>query len=104
MSPENFCYWLQGWFELNDSHIDRLGASPETLDVIRDHLALVFTKVTGYQEIDTTFSGTKSQPVCGSLPTEEDYLREQRAAIKKARENMKSPGVSILGDEETRYC
>lgn len=42
ISPENFCYWLQGFFEIQN---------PETLDatqvqIIKDHLATVFTKVT----------------------------------------------------------
>lgn len=47
MTPENFCYWLQGWFELNDVQgLDKREASIETVDVIKEHLALVFTKVT----------------------------------------------------------
>lgn len=46
MTPENFTYWLQGWFELNDTIDHREGASPETLQVIKDHLKLVFDKQT----------------------------------------------------------
>lgn len=42
MTPENFCYWLQGLLEV---------ANPETLDknqlaIVREHLQLVFNKVT----------------------------------------------------------
>lgn len=42
MTAENFCYWLQGYFELY---------GPKTLDeketrVVWDHLNLVFNKVT----------------------------------------------------------
>jgi hypothetical protein len=42
MTPENFCYWLQGYFELY---------GPKTLDeketrIVWDHLNLVFNKVT----------------------------------------------------------
>jgi hypothetical protein len=43
MTPENFCYWLQGYFELTGP-----GAmlSTRQLDVVRDHLRLVFDKQT----------------------------------------------------------
>ncbi len=86
MTPENFCYWLQGWFELNDVQgLDKREASIETVDVIKEHLALVFAKVTttpirncvpvsygtkippeelGYQFIDTKFTGNSSTPLC----------------------------------------
>lgn len=43
MTPEQFCYWLQGFFELS-CPID--GLSPTQIAMIRDHLDLVFTKVT----------------------------------------------------------
>jgi len=46
MTPEQFTYWLQGWFELNKTIDHREGATPETLKMIEDHLKTVFTKVT----------------------------------------------------------
>lgn len=46
MSPENFCYWLQGYFEIV-KHIDhREGLSKEAVQVIEDHLKEVFDKRT----------------------------------------------------------
>jgi len=42
MTPENFCYWLQGWFELNQTIDHREGATQETLEMIKRHLDLVF--------------------------------------------------------------
>lgn len=46
MAPQEFCYWLQGFFELKKTidHCD--GATPETMQMIEDHLKLVFDKVT----------------------------------------------------------
>jgi len=42
MTPEQFCYWLQGYYELtNDT--DRLSQRDH---IIRDHLREVFKKVT----------------------------------------------------------
>lgn len=47
MSPESFCYWLKGWFELNDAHgFDRFEPSIECVDTIKAHLDLVFVNVT----------------------------------------------------------
>lgn len=42
MDPQQFCYWLQGFAELNN------GVPPNDMQwkAIRDHLALVFNKVT----------------------------------------------------------
>jgi len=51
MTPENFCYWLQGWFELNRTIDHREGISKEGLKVIEEHLQLVFMKVTSEPEI-----------------------------------------------------
>lgn len=45
MTPENFCYWLNGWFELNQTIDHRKGATPETMEMIKNHLDLVFNKV-----------------------------------------------------------
>ena len=42
MKPENFCYWLKGYFELTDT--DNL--NPEQVAVIKEHLALSFNNVT----------------------------------------------------------
>jgi hypothetical protein len=42
MTPENFCYWLQGHLELStDDYL-----SKDQLEVIKDHLNLVFKKET----------------------------------------------------------
>lgn len=39
MTSRDFCYWLQGFFELSDPH---LGLTQEQADLIEKHLALVF--------------------------------------------------------------
>jgi hypothetical protein len=41
MTTEQFCYWLQGFVELRGST-----PTPGEWDVIKDHLATVFKKVT----------------------------------------------------------
>lgn len=49
MTPENFCYWLQGYFEMDESSKGP-NSFPKLTDAqiltIKDHLQLVFKKVT----------------------------------------------------------
>lgn len=42
MTPENFCYWLQGKLELDKDNILTI----EQVLIIREHLKLVFKKET----------------------------------------------------------
>lgn len=43
MKPENFCYWLQGFFEINEnSDSKEIKLTKKQIDVIRAHLNLVF--------------------------------------------------------------
>lgn len=42
MSDRDFCLWLQGFFELTGA----TEVTPEQTKMIKEHLALVFTKVT----------------------------------------------------------
>lgn len=69
MNSVDFCFWLQGYFELVDpSFIDR-----ETTDKIKDHLNLVFvheidpmreeeSKVSK-EKLDKTHSGSKGNDI-----------------------------------------
>ena len=43
MNANEFCYWLQGYFELNHSNYE---LNEQQVKVIKDHLKLVFNKVT----------------------------------------------------------
>lgn len=44
MTSEQFCYWLQGFFEISNGDVK--GIAPEKAQIIQDHLDLVFNKVT----------------------------------------------------------
>lgn len=46
MDPINFCYWLQGALELGHAQNTAGGLNAQQLQVIKDHLELVFEKVT----------------------------------------------------------
>lgn len=48
MTPENFCYWLQGFFEINRKNTltPFINITPLQSQEIENHLNLVFHKVT----------------------------------------------------------
>jgi hypothetical protein len=48
MNSLNFCYWLQGYVELSTNN---KGLSPKQLDMVREHLKLVFKKETPDQDV-----------------------------------------------------
>lgn len=78
MTPENFCYWLQGLLEIGD---------PSTLDaqqvlIIKDHLNLVFKKETKTLTVKPKLSDFLQDKnifderfKVKSTPTISDYLR-----------------------------
>lgn len=45
MNEKEFCYWLQGFFEMTDA----TSLTDEQVEMIKRHLALVFTNVTSDQ-------------------------------------------------------
>ena len=70
--PLSFCYWLQGFFELQEPE----AITSEQLEMIKTHLDLVFEKVTehpfrslskeeGFQHLNTPHTGLKSKGLCG---------------------------------------
>lgn len=70
MTPENFTYWLQGFFELANPAAE---LTPLQVTIIRDHLRLVFEKQTPdhvhpvpvYPDMSAQyFTGTTALPLC----------------------------------------
>lgn len=58
MTPENFCYWLQGYFELNAVNGSNTLTDTQT-KVIQEHLQKVFTTP---KPITIDWSGTRPLP------------------------------------------
>lgn len=67
LAPDQFCFWLQGFFELTDSN----ELSEKQIKIIKEHLELVFKKVT-----KTNLTTTTTFPV--SLPNglDDPYWKE----------------------------
>lgn len=67
MTPENFCYWLQGYFEISET--ERTG--PATLaslqvEEIKNHLSLVLDKKTSYRVSANPFTFTNELTGCSN--------------------------------------
>lgn len=76
MTPENFCYWLQGFMELSNERT----LTPEQVQSIRDHLNLVFIKLT---------------PLACATPVSDPNLTSDFAkAIEEGRKGMKVTKMS----------
>lgn len=85
MTSRDFCYWLQGFFEMKQAGLGERSSqqltgltidNPEQVDCIRKHLAMVF-----HHEIDPSF-GKDNQHLNklhgpafnGPLPTDKDFI------------------------------
>lgn len=59
MTPENFCYWLQGLLEIGDP--SELNITQ--VEIIKEHLNLVFKKETKNPTVNTKLSDYLLSPV-----------------------------------------
>jgi hypothetical protein len=54
MTPENFCYWLNGFIEINQPE----EITEKQLQIIKDHLKLVMEKKTPHRDIGYVTTST----------------------------------------------
>lgn len=66
MTPEQFCYWLQGSLELGPEHME---LDCVQVQKIKDHLALVFTKVTPTHSNQTYCQPTPAEDMAHAFAT-----------------------------------
>jgi hypothetical protein len=87
MTSRDFCYWLQGFFELSkEPGLQPSGMTSEQIELIRRHLALVFV-----HEIDPSAGGPVEQAQLNAVHagmTKEEVEK----AIKDAIDKLPKPG------------
>ncbi len=66
MTPKEFCYWLQGFFELKGQLTGPVELTPQQAAMIRDHLQYVFTHLTAEQFAQIQ-KAVQPQPVVSPL-------------------------------------
>jgi hypothetical protein len=62
MQSRDFCYWLQGYFEINGANADTLTSAQ--LETIKKHLSLVFV-----HEIDPSMGPKEHQDKLNNIHT-----------------------------------
>ena len=82
MTPEQFCYWLQGFISANPC--DQLSATQWT--IVRDHLALVFNKITP-DRVEVTSDERKMTPMDEQEQWKKQYQDLIRGLEKKPLPN-----------------
>lgn len=71
MTPENFVYWLQGMLEIGNPKT----LNEEQVQTIKDHIALVLTKVTPDRSDNPTEAKIPLSPWWGvQLPRSDGYM------------------------------
>lgn len=115
MTPQEFCYWLQGFFELSESN----GMSPKQVEIVKEHLRLVFTKVTGNVPVakpldpfEPICSDVQQHVSCSQNPSDlplltEDDIRRIMDESARARQSISAAELrrrrrSTSGPQ--RYC
>lgn len=63
MTSRDFCYWLQGFFEVSN----HTSVNEDQVEIIKKHLNLVFV-----HEIDPTFGDAKKQKKLNEIHTPHD--------------------------------
>jgi len=74
MTPEAFCYWLQGFFELSD--VETL--SPKQVEAVKNHLNLVFEHV-----IDPSYTSHLSKEDAGKVQAHLNEVHKPTGASNK---------------------
>ncbi len=62
MTSRDFCYWLQGYFEISDVEGNEAGLTEQQEAIIKKHLAMVFA-----HEIDPSYGPTMVQQQLNAL-------------------------------------
>ena len=97
MEATDFCYWLQGFFELSEDK----KLTPKQVEIIKDHLQLVFNKVTPDRSSSASMpsNSTSSGPIC-NIST-----KDENQSINDILSNVdKNKAGGIRGNGVRVYC
>ena len=87
MSPRDFAFWLQGWLELERPK----SISGQKLQVIREHLSLVFQHVAGGPPVEPMDHPTpveKCPSASGGEPVEPDKRKVIQEQLDEAAKRI----------------
>lgn len=91
MTEQNFCYWLQGLFEMgNPTHLDE-----RQTQIIKDHLQLVFKKITPDRRIsvEETISSLMDKNTSYCSKSDNKILYEGYFPLNTAHTGLTAKGL-----------
>lgn len=113
MTPENFCYWLQGMLEI----VDPKSLDEKQIAVIKDHLSLVLNKITPDRydaSVGDLICESDSKEACENSDEmselDEAEFKEKLKRSAEWRAKVKNDirvsfdGMGLLSSLPTRYC
>lgn len=106
MNSRDFCYWLQGFFEINELNNTSNELNDKQVKCIKNHLSMVFA-----HEIDPSFGDKDHQELLNilhadpdkavnihtdpdssvNLHADPDYLKKLAQAVKSLGERLETP-------------
>ena len=92
MNADNFCYWLQGFFELTNS----VNLTEEQVKIVKEHLQLVFVKVTEEKIDEKTAKSDES--------TLNEKNTKENTVIKSEKNIINQNNNFSRYKTTTRYC
>jgi hypothetical protein len=90
MTPENFCYWLQGYFDLQETG---LTFSDKQMGEVKNHLKLVFKKETPRIYKPTTFNHQEWEEQAGKVLSDAKDCEIQRGSDEKFYMILEDDGI-----------
>jgi hypothetical protein len=104
MTPINFAYWLQGFFEISDSN----ELTPEQVKMIRAHLNLVFFHAIDPETLKdkSDVEKLKYQKIHDGAKSGETITQKEFEELVKSRETKipdKHPRVILQDDPNTFF-
>lgn len=105
MNSEQFCFWLQGFFEMTDSK----NLSEAQVKMIKEHLGLVFQKVTPPLQKKGLLTDSPVKGIIGAIkPLTETEIKEMIEKSKKEWEKIGKGARAWLAKSRFsgghRYC
>ena len=102
MKPDQFCYWMQGFFEISDSNT----LTPEQVKMIRAHLNLVFFHAIDPETLKdkSDIEKLKYQKIHdGAKSGDTIYQKEFEELIRKSKPTESRSSIILQDDEPKSF-
>ena len=108
MTPINFAYWLQGFFEISETNNTEIILTPEQVKMIRAHLNLVFFHAIDPETLKdkSELEKLKYQKIHDGAKSGDVITKKEFDEIVKSKEQTqveKHPGIILQDDPKAFF-